>query len=176
MSRGVLGVFGQVSRESFDSMKSFSNTHHLPFITWSNLIESSDSPEVFYDKEAYLESLKQTEVTESGVGEEDINKRNMNPTSDSPANFQLFLQPDLGPTLIYLIKQNRWKTVYYIYNTDIGTARRSTSVLCFAISLSFSALSRINAILNYQTQENEFLTDIIIRKVQNISNCMEMLR
>jgi hypothetical protein len=35
-------------------------------------------------------------------------------------NYQFYLQPDLGPTLVSLVKHSQWKNIYYIYNYDEG--------------------------------------------------------
>lgn len=35
--------------------------------------------------------------------------------------FQLYMEPDLSPLLISIIKYNNWKRLYYIYNHEKGT-------------------------------------------------------
>lgn len=43
MSRGVLAIFGEITWNSLDTIKSFSNFYQVPYITWSflNKIENA---------------------------------------------------------------------------------------------------------------------------------------
>ena len=79
--------------------------------------------------------------------------------SDAPAppNFQITIHPDMVPVLVSLIKYSRWKTIYYIYNHD-------------------EALNRLEGLLNFQMKETDFVTDIIVRKVAHITDCVHVLK
>ena len=131
MSRGVLAVFGQATKQSIHTLKSFTNTYHLPFIIWSNPVKFDDISETLRENEennVYENDVTnyQTEFNnESEIGNEE--ETNSIDDSSSPKdvlqNFQLFLNPDLGQTLISLIKQNRWEKIYYIYNYDEGNSK-----------------------------------------------------
>ena len=145
MSRGVLAVFGQVNKESFQAIKLFSNSYNLPFFTWSAPILSDESIGL------HLEDINES----SGIDEETEEKTNNNVNYNK--NFQLFLQPDLGDTLIFLMKQNNWNKIYYIYNYA-------------------EAYNRINNILNFQTDEVNYVTEIHIRKVEDVLECQNLLR
>jgi hypothetical protein len=144
MSRGILAVFGQVNKETFHTIKLFTNSYNLPLITWSEPVESDDDSSALNSKEST--NVEQNQETEKNSNNHDFKE-----------NFQLFLQPDLGDTLIFLIKQNNWKKIYYIYNYK-------------------DALYRINKILTFQTDELNYVTDILIHKLEDISECQNLLR
>ena len=106
--RGVLAVFGQLTKKSFHIIKSFTNSYSLPFITWSKPIEPDESRVL---------RLKEDRMTNENVQESHFSENN----HEKNKNFQLFLQPNLGSTLISLIKQSGWDKVYYVYNYDEGS-------------------------------------------------------
>jgi hypothetical protein len=130
MSRGVLAVFGQATKQSIHTLKSFTNTYHLPFIIWSNPVKFDDISETLRENEE--NNVYENDITnfltefnnESEIADgEGTNMIDDSSHQDVLQNFQLFLNPDLGQTLISLIKQNRWDKIYYIYNYDEGNSK-----------------------------------------------------
>jgi hypothetical protein len=102
MSRGVLALFGPISIESSNALKIFTNSYHLPYITWSSLpAVIEDTYKVEYQRQAESQSHFNTKPN-------DINA------------YQISMRPDISPLLIYLIKLTRWPKIYYLYNSDYG--------------------------------------------------------
>ena len=135
MSRGVLAVFGETSKQSYQTLKTFTNSYNLPFITWSKAVESEEDLESLSDNaidDDFLGKIPHKETKSVEVNEifeeadysedkqKDLNYDNDDSANNIISNYQLFLQPDLGFTLISLIKQSRWDKIYYIYNYDEG--------------------------------------------------------
>lgn len=95
------------------------------------------------------------DISEEIKSVEDLKKYNeMNSQSK---NFQVHMHPDMVPMLISLIKYNRWQIIYYVYNHD-------------------EALSRLEGLFEYQMKEIDFVTSILVRKIEDISDCLSMLK
>lgn len=133
MKRGVLSIFGSMNSQTADTLRAFTNSYHLPFITWSNPIMPT--------------SLRDQLIT----------KENDEGMQEIVQNYQLYMHPDLSPVLISLIKQYKWRKVFYLYDHD-------------------DALKRIESIFSYQTDENDFTTQLNVRKITSLENCVDILK
>lgn len=127
MSRGVLAIFGPVIPESYNTLKTFSNSFHIPYITWDSPIYEDEEPlqtENDVDDSTEDEIRTKDEFVKKKIdvdNDDDNSEYDELLTGSDISNFQLFLYPDISPMLIELIKQNRWKTLYYIYNHERGS-------------------------------------------------------
>lgn len=59
MSRGVLAIFGDLKRDSLETIRSYTNFYDIPYITWSFLNHIDDSSGVDVD---FLRSKKRQET------------------------------------------------------------------------------------------------------------------
>lgn len=127
MSKGVLAIFGQTTLTASESIKSFTNTYKVPFISLAHPVSRIETKEKRPGHSEYINphldhngfstlgaDQNQKENQYSGQTKSKFN------SDESLDNYQINMHPDMGPLLISLIKYNRWKFVYYIYNHDEG--------------------------------------------------------
>lgn len=130
MERGVLAVFGYTSASSAYTIKTYTNLYKLPFISLSHPIykyretlpnrfnnfdlrsadEANNEIGSVYNPE--FEDTDEKPPLDTGYLFED--KNNLSP------DYQINMFPDMVPLLVSLIKYNRWKSVYYVYNHEEG--------------------------------------------------------
>lgn len=48
----------------------------------------------------------------------------LNMLKSQTSRYQIFMQPDIGPALVSLIKHSQWDSIYYIYNYEEGNLKR----------------------------------------------------
>ena len=95
------------------------------------------------------------DISEEIKSVDDLKK--YNEVNSQSKNFQIHMHPDMVPMLISLIKYNRWQIIYYVYNHD-------------------EALARLEGLFEYQMKEIDFVTSILVRKIDDISDCLNMLK
>jgi hypothetical protein len=132
MSRGVLVIIGFTSSQTANTIKTYTNFHHIPFISLSPPIidyqpqnindEIDDEQDFNIDFQDIESGLTQTELMTSTpiIKEEKIKKYEKDTEKSLENNYQINAQPDMVPLLISLVKYNRWKRVYYVYNHPEG--------------------------------------------------------
>jgi hypothetical protein len=54
MKRGVLAVFGSMNSETANTLISFTNSYHLPFLTWSHPIHVAQQSQRNHNYQIYL--------------------------------------------------------------------------------------------------------------------------
>jgi hypothetical protein len=189
MSKGVLAIFAQSSPVSLNSIESFANLYKVPFITTLHPAYKPDQVQDMYhekknhyydqeqvdesdDEDQYSNQKDQNAGFENQENYNFMEKQNINSntmtmnsnnensfshTKNENQNFHLTMHPDMVPLLVSFIKYSQWKTIYYIYNHD-------------------EALNRLEGLLNFQMRETDFVTDILVRKVDNITDSFRLLK
>jgi len=133
MSRGVLAIFGETNMFTAESIKSFVNHYNIPFFTWT--YPTSDLIPNDSKEEAFL-------LDEENDYDDDEETQKIKMKNKTPQTSYLFnMYPSLTGLLISLLKYHKWKNIYYIYDND-------------------EALIRIQAMLDYQTRDNDYVTNI----------------
>ncbi len=140
MKRGVLAIFGSMNSETANTLITFTNAYHLPFLTWSYPIYTAS----------------------------------MNDQQESH-NYQLYTHPDISAVLIATIKYYKWNKVFYLYNHDDGNLILSLLELELYF-LTIQALKTIGSLLSYQTESNDFTTELLVRKFTSIEDCDSLLK
>jgi hypothetical protein len=143
MKRGVLGIFGETNMFTLDSVKSFVTYYNVPFYTWS--YPNSDSSSINQE----LSTTTTTKITDddddenyTGLSDDEIMKKKQNKKKKSPDISYLFnMYPTLSELLVSLLKYHKWENIFYIYDND-------------------EALIRIQSMLEYQTRDKDFVTNI----------------
>jgi hypothetical protein len=134
MSKGPLAIFGHWTSASKNSIETYTNLYNVPFLSWSPTIYKHETNEENLEKEAFVQqasvenhdgefSSEHNYMNSLQANLNQIHNTNgdhlANEIADTPS-FQVNFHPDLVPLLISLIKYNRWKTIYYIYNHEEG--------------------------------------------------------
>jgi hypothetical protein len=130
MSKGPLAIFGHWTTGSKNSIETYSNFYNVPFLSWSPSIYKHESNEENLEKEAFVEqanvdnpdgdfSNENNYMKSSQANLHHVQDHFVSDSVEKPS-FQVNFHPDLVPLLISLIKYNRWKTIYYIYNHEEG--------------------------------------------------------
>lgn len=70
-------------------------------------------------------------------------------------SFLLNMHPDMVPLLVSMIKYNRWRNIYYVYDYD-------------------EALNRLEGLFEFQIKDTDFHTNIHVRKLDDVSNVASM--
>jgi len=169
MERGVLAIFGGVSQASAKTIKSFVNYYNIPFITWNNPSYKA-SEHYLDDNDNEYEANNPTQDEEKDSDEyneseyyvveppETTNKPVVKaPEKENKINYLLNMHPELSSVLVSIIKYNRHKTVYYLYD-------------------HFTALDRLQSLLDYQMRETDFITNILPRKIVDMTDGVDFLR
>lgn len=130
MEKGVLAIFAQTSSASSVSLKSFTNSYEMPFFSMSHPYhEVEKMPDLLSTDDDSSVSTVTKSLPENNDSEDDQDDDSTSPEpTKAPIddkqqelnNFQLNMYPDMVPLLVSLIKYNRWKTIYYVYNYDEG--------------------------------------------------------
>jgi len=137
MSRGVLALFGETNMFTAESIKSFVNHYNIPFFTWT--YPNSD---LILSKEEKEENLAiENENANNEDGEDEENKKKLIETKMPEASYLFNMYPSLTGLLISLLKYYKWENIYYIYDND-------------------EALIRAQAMLDYQTRDKDYVTNI----------------
>jgi hypothetical protein len=182
MSRGVLAIFGPTKWSTLNILTSFTNYYNIPYISWSFLSERSNEEiedqlnELFLTNDAILsennlgESSNNFRSKESNNDDYDIDYEGNNSNKlltqvNDYTKFskkkkiisQLYLRPDIIPTIVELIKFYDWPTVYYVYNYE-------------------HAMINLESLFEYQNNNPKFVERILIRKITDINNFRDMLR
>lgn len=122
MERGVLAIFGGISEKSVKAVQSFVNYHQIPFITWNNPsyedLERENDYDVYsynveYNKDPIIfrnDEFDYQEQTGNAIKQQTFNN----------TNYLINMHPDISAVLVSLIKYNRHKTIYYLYNHEAG--------------------------------------------------------
>jgi hypothetical protein len=154
MSRGVLALFGGLNLSSYNSIKSFVDFYNIPFFTWSYPLYEND---VYYLKNVYTKQYdfnnNEYDLDKNDKNEYDLpnlsdasrnqnddlynnlnveNKKNSQFESKK-LNYLVNMHPEITPVLISLVKYNRWKTVYYLYNSDEGIFCENSEFFLYSI-------------------------------------------
>lgn len=164
MERGVLAIFGGINQDSAKSIKSFVNYYNIPFITWNNpSYKTSDKYLDDNDNEFEMSEIKSLSESEDY---DDINyniereakiKQAKLQEKEGLRNYLINMHPEMSSLLVSIIKYNRHKTIYYLYD-HIG------------------ALDRFQSLLDYQMRETDFLTNILARRINTLSDGIDLLR
>ena len=140
MNKGVLAIFGYTSDSSAYTLKTYANLYKYPFITMSSpsnkIYEQLERKTLVNDEnnDGYLnqeitnetQSINNDEETVSEIKSEkdDIGHYktlNINEEEILEADeYQINMAPDMIPLLVSLLKYNRWKSVFYLYNYQGG--------------------------------------------------------
>ena len=136
MSQGAVAIFGDLNVASLNSIRSFVNNHNIPFFSWS--YPSYENEEIQFtdlkskEESSDIEGLNNVLENVAGGLEtsnlEANNQKNI-PLSTDYRNYLINMHPTISPLLIKLIKNFRWKTVYYLYNHDEGLVKTLTLFL-----------------------------------------------
>lgn len=139
MSRGVLAIFGYTSASAAEAIKSYADFYQVPYISLTSAVykkslandDSEDSDFHSIMTENSYESSNNTSLNENDqitiksndeIDDElddEITTQSINKNVHLK-NFQINMHPDIIPLLVSLIKYNRWKTIFYLYNNDEG--------------------------------------------------------
>lgn len=159
MERGVLAIFGGIPADSVEAIKSFVNFHNVPFIAWNSPpYQSNDDMDDIEDDEMDARVFDNDEIELTNkIVKNTITAAPTTPEKITQPSFYLNMYPDITSVLISIIKYDRHKTVYYLYN-DI------------------SALDRLQSVLDYQVKETDFISDILPRKISKISEAIDLIR
>jgi hypothetical protein len=184
MSRGVLAIFGPTKWSTLNLLTSFTNYYNIPYISWSFLGEKSNeeieeelSPQLLTTAVMQTVSVNnQAENSNNFKSKESNNDDDYDIDYDGNSNkyltqvndytkfskktkviSQLYLRPDIIPTVVELIKFYDWSTVYYIYNYE-------------------HAMINLESLFEYQNNNPKFVERILIRKIIDINNFRDMLR
>lgn len=142
MKRGVLGIFGETNMFTLDSVKSFVTYYNVPFYTWS--YPNSDSSSINQELSTTTTKITDDDDDENytGLSDDEIMKKKQNKKKKSPDISYLFnMYPTLSELLVSLLKYHKWENIFYIYDND-------------------EALIRIQSMLEYQTRDKDFVTNI----------------
>jgi hypothetical protein len=185
MSRGVLAIFGPTKWSTLNMLTSFTDFYNIPYISWSFLgekmiepneeISQEKPPQTSENNDKPVEKndpnvSKSKENTSDGDDDEDYDSNNVSDgkilteindfthlNSKSRLVSQIYLKPDIVPTIIEMIKFYDWYTVYYVYNYD-------------------HAIVNLEAVFEYQNSHPKFLEKLLIRKIIDTNNFRDMLR
>ena len=125
MANGVVAIFADLNVATLNSIRSFVNNYNIPFFTWTYPSYNPKEIELFdmQYKESdsgyeTLDNLKNysTNPTNTNIKIEKYSKE----SKYNKRNYILNTHPTISPLLIKLIKNYRWKTVYYFYNHEEG--------------------------------------------------------
>jgi hypothetical protein len=136
MSRGVLAIFGYTSASAAEAIKSYADFYQVPYISLASAVyktslvneDSDDSDfnnimsENSYDSSnntAFIEDDQTVIESNENLEYEMTTTQSINKNVHLK-NFQINMHPDIIPLLVSLIKYNRWKTIFYLYNNDEG--------------------------------------------------------
>ena len=128
MSRGVLVIIGFTSSQTANTIKTYTNFHHIPFISLSPPVIDYKPPNVDEKPDDYHDFNIDLQDIEAGSNQDEIitstpvikEEKTQQNDKDNENNYQINAQPDMVPLLISLVKYNRWKRVYYVYNHPEG--------------------------------------------------------
>lgn len=183
MSKGVLAIFSNIETSSYETLKAFTSHHEIPFITLTHPIheysylfendksmpgpassgfgyDSSDDP---YESNTNNRLTSSAPVSSSSLpsswttyGAARTNE-GTNSGVSSKESFLLNMHPDLVPLLVSMIKYNRWKNIYYVYDHE-------------------EALNRLEGLFEYQIKDTDFHTNILVRKLDDVKNARVILK
>ena len=105
MKRGVVALLVHASSTAAYTVRTYANLYKLPFISLSHPIYKFENENKQDDNEDDV--LTDDESTEKA--------------SNSDDQYVINMHPDMVPLLVALMKYNRWKSVYYVYNHEDGT-------------------------------------------------------
>ena len=182
MSRGALAIFGPKKWSTINFLTSFTNFYNIPYITWSfldNISSDSNNNETLAASERLERLLSEELLRRERLDSDDdqveeellvhtttVNEPGVPPAETQPAgaheaaatlDSQIYLRPDIVPALIELVKFHEWTTIYYVYNHEYG-------------------LVNLESLFDHQNRVPGFLDKLLIRKVDDIHNCRDMLR
>ena len=137
MSRGALALFGWTAPSSTAALKTITDKYQVPLLTWSHpILKKANESDHEYELESEEETSENEEPDHKYLfTNSDLHKkyesvdeitnlatlRKYNEIKNAHArNFQVHMHPDMVPMLISLIKYNRWKIIYYVYNHEEG--------------------------------------------------------
>jgi hypothetical protein len=131
MERGVLAIFGGIPEESVESIKSFVNFHHVPFIAWNNPPYESEGADVSDEEDTEIrefdtdEESEETELARKRAKATTLAAKTNIPNSSQETvaqahSYFLNMYPEISSVLISIIKYDRHKTVYYLYDDVSG--------------------------------------------------------
>jgi hypothetical protein len=126
MNKGVLATLGFSNGLSAYTLETYSNLYEVPIILLSppNKKHNKYSPkQLTYDtvENENLQFIPKKKFQRREEFDEEYEEEAVENVADKFTNeFQINMYPDITPLLISLLKYNRWKTVYYIYNYPEG--------------------------------------------------------
>ena len=126
MNKGVLATLGFTNGLSAYTLETYSNLYEVPFFTLSqpnkkyNKIVRKISHPVNGEENLQFKQKKSLRKRQDEFNEEYEEDTSDTVNSEDPNEYQISMYPDITPLLISLLKYNRWKTVYYIYNHPEG--------------------------------------------------------
>ena len=139
MGNGVLAIFGYTSASSSYTLQTYSNLYKYPFISMSSPTykfyeqlggkkNSKEENEFFSDEMENQSQFKNDEDEIVSVSNDESSElsrlTNLNNRDESGLEveeYQINMAPDMIPILVSLLKYNRWKRVYYLYNYQEGS-------------------------------------------------------
>jgi len=128
MNKGVLAALGFTNGLSAYTLETYYNLYEVPFFSlsppnkkYNKIITRKTASTSEYENLQFNQkkSFKRREDEFYEEYEEDLNEIVSN---EDPKEYQINMYPDITPLLISLLKYNRWKTVYYIYNYNEGSS------------------------------------------------------
>lgn len=124
MAKGVLAVFSNINTASYETLKSFANFYEIPFITMTHPVhvynylsgeqDINEDEASFPAIDSFADKNPQSSTAQNQAKFE--NRHDGKSTED----FVLTMHPDLVPLLVSMIKYNRWKNIYYVYDNEEG--------------------------------------------------------
>ncbi len=143
MKRGVLGIFGETNMFTLDSVKSFVTYYNVPFYTWS--YPNSDSLSINQESTTTTTTppppITDDDENYTGLSDDEIMKKKQNKKKSPDISYLFNMHPTLSELLVSLLKYHKWENIFYIYDND-------------------EALIRIQSMLEYQTRDKDFVTNI----------------
>ena len=130
-----MAIFGYTTALSVHTLKTYANLYKVPFISLSppdgQYIKKTEKIEdTLADENDEEPQQTQSQIQKRSVDSQlnyENNYENLELNSDINVDeepieeYQLNMFPDMIPLLVSLIKYNRWKTMYYVYNYDEGS-------------------------------------------------------
>ena len=130
MKKGVLALFGFSTAPSTYTLRSYANLYQIPVFSLSHQPSKYDEiikNELVIETENELQnspkietSKKSTYRIKKNADEYEYTDIAETPVEEIIEEFQVNMFPDMIPLLVSLMKYNRWKMVYYIYNHEEG--------------------------------------------------------
>lgn len=129
MSRGVLAIFSNINTASHETLKTFTGFYEMPFITMTHPVHKYDYRPLSQTSIDYSNFDDVNRPVPEVQSDEQVSSASVSSKkSNASETFLLNMHPDMVPLLVSMIKYNRWKNVYYIYDHEEGTETKKPRV------------------------------------------------